>query len=156
MIISAKVNNASDCISRKEAAKRLQALAAKRQGTFSGDAFAFAAKVVLGVPAVKGAPATLNAIPYAKRLEVYESAIARNGVLLQAIVALEELSEAQKEICKFLREQGDVDHLAEEVADATIMLEQIRVIFGINEAVNGWIDKKVQRLADRLEKAVDK
>lgn len=140
-----------DCISRKETVKRLQALATKRQGSFSGDAYAFAAKVVLGVPAVDGATATQNAMPYAKRLEVYGSAIARNGTLLQAIVALEELSEAQKEICKFLREQGDIDHLAEEVADATIMLEQIRVIFGINDSVNGWIDKKVQRLADRVK-----
>ena len=79
------------------------------------------------------------------------SAIARNGALLQSIVALEELSEAQKEICKFLRDKGDLEHLAEEVADATIMLEQIRVIFGINERVNAWIDTKVQRLADRVK-----
>lgn len=141
-----------DLISRKETVKRLQALSAKRVSErVKGDAFAFAARVVLGVPAVDGATESQNAIPYAKRLEVYESAIARNGVLLQAIVALEELSEAQKEICKFLREQGDIDHLAEEVADATIMLEQIRVIFGINDSVNGWIDKKVQRLAERVK-----
>lgn len=91
------------------------------------------------------------AITYAERVAVYESAIARNGTLLQSIVALEELSEAQKEICKFLRERGDLSHLAEEVADATIMLEQIRIIFGINEPVNRWIEKKVQRLAERVK-----
>ena len=91
-------------------------------------------------------------IDYKERLAVYESAIAQNGAQLQAVVALEELSEAQKEICKFLRGCGNVDNLAEEVADATIMLEQIRLIFNINDAVCGWVDKKVQRLADRLRK----
>lgn len=94
----------------------------------------------------------MNTIDYAARVAVYESAIARNGVLLQAIVAIEELSEAQKEICKLLREEGDKDHLAEEVADATIMLEQLRLMFDINADVCRYMDAKVQRLADRLEK----
>ena len=146
-----KTTETGDCISRAETVKRLQALAKNWKGSHTGEALVFATKVVRGVPAVDGATATLNAIPYANRLQVYESAIARNGALLQSIVALEELSEAQKEICKFLRDKGDLEHLAEEVADATIMLEQIRIIFGINERVNAWIDKKVQWLADRVK-----
>ena len=93
----------------------------------------------------------MNEIDYAERVAVYENAIARNGALLQSIVAIEELSEAQKEICKFLREDGNIEHLAEEVADATIMLEQMRVIFDINELVCSYMDAKVQRLADRLK-----
>lgn len=93
----------------------------------------------------------MNEITYEARLKVYGAAIEQNGAQLQSVVALEELSEAQKEICKFLRGCGNVDNLAEEVADATIMLEQIRVIFNINDAVCGWIDRKVQRLADRLK-----
>lgn len=90
-------------------------------------------------------------ICYAERVAVYESAVARNGILLQAIVALEELSEAQKEICKLLREEGNLDHLAEEVADATIMLEQLRIMFDINDRVCSYMDEKVQRLKDRLK-----
>ena len=90
-------------------------------------------------------------ICYAERVAVYESAIARNGMLLQAIVALEELSEAQKEVCKLLREEGDLEHLAEEVADATIMLEQLRIMFDINDRVCSYMDAKVQRLKDRLK-----
>lgn len=42
-----------DLISRAEAAKRLQAVAVRRAGTPAGDALAFAAKIVLGVPAAK-------------------------------------------------------------------------------------------------------
>ena len=94
----------------------------------------------------------MNNIDYAARVAVYERAIARHGVLLQSIVAVEELSEAQKEICKFLRENGNKEHLAEEVADATIMLEQLRLMFDINDDVSRYMDEKVQRLADRLEK----
>lgn len=94
----------------------------------------------------------MNKIDYAARVAVYEKAIAKNGMLLQAIVALEELSEAQKEICKLLREEGNLDHLAEEIADATIMLEQLRLMFNLNADVCRIMDEKVQRLAQRLEK----
>ena len=93
----------------------------------------------------------MNVIDHAARIAVYEKALARNGLLLQAIVAIEELSEAQKEICKLLREEGNLEHLAEEVADATIMLEQLRVMFNINEAVGRYMDAKVQRLADKVK-----
>lgn len=49
----------SDLISREEAAKRLEALAEKKKGSFSGEAFEFAAKVVRGVPAaVRWIPVT--------------------------------------------------------------------------------------------------
>lgn len=92
----------------------------------------------------------MNLIDHAARVAVYEKAIAKNGVLLQSIVAIEELSEAQKEICKLLREEGNLEHLAEEVADATIMLEQLRVMFNINEAVGRYMDAKVQRLAEKV------
>jgi hypothetical protein len=93
----------------------------------------------------------MNKIDYAARVAVYEKAIARNGMLLQSIVAIEELSEVQKEICKYLRGNNNREQIAEEVADATIMLEQLRVIFDINEPVCRYMDEKVQRLADRLK-----
>lgn len=93
----------------------------------------------------------MNKIDYAARNAVYEKAIARNGMLLQSIVAIEELSEAQKEICKLLREEGNLEHLAEEIADATIMLEQLRIMFNINEPVCRYMDAKVQRLAERVK-----
>lgn len=92
-----------------------------------------------------------NRVPYSQRVEVYKTAIERYGTVEQMVVALEELSEAQKEICKLLRSQGSLDHLAEEVADATIMLEQVRLIYGINDQVNKKMDEKVERLSERLK-----
>ena len=93
----------------------------------------------------------MNKIPYEDRVKTYTNAMITNGVAIQEIVALEELSEAQKEICKFLRGEGSIDHLAEEVADATIMLEQIRLIYGINDLVCEKMDEKIERLDKKLK-----
>ena len=77
----------------------------------------------------------MNKIPYTTRREVYIQAVALNGLEEQLTVAIEELSEVQKEICKVMRGDGNLEHLAEEIADATIMLEQVRLMFGLNEMV---------------------
>ena len=89
---------------------------------------------------------------YKDRAKVYEEAIERYGAEMQMVVAIEELSECTKELCKAMRGKGDINHLAEEVADATIMLEQMRLTFGINDAVKFWMDAKLQRLQHRLLK----
>lgn len=91
-----------------------------------------------------------NAVPYEARREVYLKALAKWGDHAQMIVAIEELSECQKEICKILRGGENFPHLAEEIADATIMLEQLRLIFNINDDVNECMDAKVRRLEERL------
>ena len=93
----------------------------------------------------------MNRIGYEERKCVYLDALTAYGTRNQLIVAVEELSECQKEICKFLRGCGDIEHLAEEVADATIMLEQIRLMFNINDCVCNFMDEKIKRLDDRVK-----
>lgn len=86
------------------------------------------------------------------RQEVYRQARDVFGAQAQLVVALEELSEAQKEICKFLRGKGDPDHLTEEIADAQIMLEQVQMLCGIDErAVQEQMDRKIARLRGRIK-----
>jgi hypothetical protein len=89
---------------------------------------------------------------YEERLKTYTNALLAYGEEKQCIVAIEELSECQKEICKALRGKGDREHLAEEIADATITLEQMRLLFNINDRVCQYMDAKVQRLDDNLKK----
>ena len=89
---------------------------------------------------------TMNKIPYEKRAQVYTNALICFGETAQMVMALEELSECQKEICKKLRGYSNLDHLAEEIADATIMLEQLRLFFGLNDLVCEKMDEKVKRL----------
>lgn len=55
-----------------------------------------------------------------------------------------------KEICKLYRGKRDMDALAEEIADVTIMLEQLRLIYDINDLVCAHMDAKVLRLQNRV------
>lgn len=92
----------------------------------------------------------MNKISYEQRLQTYTNALIQFGKANQLIVALEELSEAQKEICKVMRGERNLNHLAEEIADATIMLEQVREIFSINDLVCEKMDEKIIRLDSKL------
>lgn len=95
----------------------------------------------------------MNKITHEERAKVYADAIAAFGTEVQLVVALEELSEVQKEICKALRGNYNPEHLAEEVADASIMLEQVRQIFNCNEPVCDMMDGKIERLKQRIKEA---
>lgn len=77
-------------------------------------------------------------------------AISFYGSEIQRVVAIEELSELQKELCKSLRGQTDRQHSAEEIADVQIMLEQMMILYELHYDVAAWRWKKVDRLRDRL------
>lgn len=85
------------------------------------------------------------------RRTLYKDAINTFGREKQVIVAIEELSELQKELCKSLRHIGDADNLQEEIADVEIMLEQLRIIYDLSEIeINHWKETKLNRLHRRL------
>lgn len=92
----------------------------------------------------------MSEYPKKLRMQVYTNALIANGEKYQLTVAIEELSECQKEICKAIRGMVNEDHLAEEVADATIVLEQVRMLFGIDDKVRQIMDQKVERLDRQL------
>lgn len=87
---------------------------------------------------------------YSTRAKVYTNAYIHFGERNQMVVAIEELSECQKEICKALRGNINEDHFAEEIADALIMLEQMQMYFGLQEKVNHHMDNKIVRLDRKL------
>ena len=93
----------------------------------------------------------MNKITYEQRVRTYTNALIHFGEATQLVVSLEELSECQKEICKVMRGQSNLNALAEEIADATIMLEQVRMIFGLNDLVCEKMDEKIMRLDNRLK-----
>lgn len=82
--------------------------------------------------------------------EILQEAIDRYGTEAQLMMVLEEMSELQKEICKWFRGKQDRDAIADEVADVEIMLEQVRIIFQIDDVVDEHISQKISRLRDRL------
>lgn len=60
-----------------------------------------------------------------REIAILEGAIKQFGVREQVIVAIEELAELQKELTKWLRCKGSHGGLMEEMADVSIMLNQL-------------------------------
>jgi hypothetical protein len=92
----------------------------------------------------------MNKIPYNERAKVYVNAFITYGEDCQIIKAVEEMSECIQAICKVCLGGEDFSNLAEEIADATIMLEQLRIIFNNNEEVCRYMDDKILRLDAKL------
>lgn len=65
-------------------------------------------------------------------------------------MVFEEMSELQKELCKFKRGKDTLDNIAEEIADVKIMLEQMELAFKIKKKVEFQKEFKINRLKDRL------
>ena len=83
----------------------------------------------------------------------YKDAIEVFGKEHQLIVAVEELSELQKEITKVIRHQENIEHLTEEIADVYIVLEQLELIASIDKAkINKYYNQKIERLKKTIER----
>lgn len=80
-----------------------------------------------------------------------EKAIKVYGKDMQLNVAIEELSELIKEICKNKRGSDNRNNIIEEMADCYIMLAQLEIIFGIEStAIYARYNEKILRLEKRL------
>lgn len=70
----------------------------------------------------------------------------------QKMMLLEEMSELQKEICKDMRYNPDLEAITEEVADVLIMLEQIQMMYRISETkLHAITNEKLHRQLRRIE-----
>ena len=84
-------------------------------------------------------------------MSILQDTINTYGTDNQLMVAVEELSELQKEICKAFRGQLNEQNLIEEIADVLIMIEQVKMIYGIRDKdVDVEIGVKLSRLHSRL------
>lgn len=86
-------------------------------------------------------------------LEIYTKAIMNFGEKNQMIVAMEECSELIKEISKILRGKGDIEHLAEEMADVDIMIDQLVMIFYCADLVVAKRREKLKRLKELVNES---
>lgn len=71
-------------------------------------------------------------------------------------MVFEEMAELQDVLCKFLRGRVDEDtrtHIAEEIADVEIMLQQMVMLFDCAGQVETFRRYKLERLAGRIEEA---
>lgn len=85
------------------------------------------------------------------QIETCKSIANHYGRESQVLIAIEEMSELTKELCKYFRRYDRKKEIIEEVADAQIMLEQIIELFGINNEVDSMVDYKLNRQIRRME-----
>ncbi|MBV1816895.1 hypothetical protein ACIR03_02530 [Clostridium cochlearium] len=83
--------------------------------------------------------------------EIYKKAISKYGLYAQIDMVFEEMSELQKELCKFKRGKSNISNIAEEIADVKIMLEQMELAFDIKDKVELQKDLKIKRLEKRIK-----
>lgn len=88
---------------------------------------------------------------YISEAEVLQRALDTYGSLPQIVMVFEEVSELQKELCKYLRGRGSFEHIAEEIDDVEIMLEQMKMLFCCTDDVRNERRRKVERLKERLD-----
>lgn len=82
-----------------------------------------------------------------ERKEIYDKAIRKWGGLSQFNKVIEETGEFLQALSELT---DDKDHLAEEIADLSIMLEQVEHICDIEEDVEQYKEFKINRLKDRV------
>lgn len=88
------------------------------------------------------------------RTEPLQKAIDTWGIYLQLIIAVEEMTEPNKELLKIIRYSNadNISSLIEEISDVYIMLETIKIGFDIPEkTIQDKIAEKIKRLEKRLE-----
>ena len=93
---------------------------------------------------------------YREVFNTYNKAIELYGEKAQKLMAIEEMSELTKEICKDFRGKLDREHLIEEIIDVIITIDQLMMMYGIRgDEIEQMRERKIERLKERLEKIND-
>ena len=85
-------------------------------------------------------------------MTILEKAIEVYGADLQKQVAIKEMAELTKEICKDFRGKDNKDNIIEKIADVDIMLTQLMIIYNIKPyELDEVKTNKLVRLSERLK-----
>lgn len=89
-------------------------------------------------------------------IKIYKQAIKTYGKKAQKLMAIEEMSELTKEICKDFRGNLDREHLIEEMTDVLITMDQMMIMYEISvNEIKQMREGKLERLKERMDKAND-
>ena len=86
-----------------------------------------------------------------EKIRQYERALEMWGVTAQFKMLVEEIGELFAALGKFDRRRVEEDDVITEIADASIMVEQMATLFGYDR-FEAEKDRKLQRLKERLDK----
>lgn len=84
------------------------------------------------------------------RSEVLHYIADHYGKQAQAMQTIQELGELIIELSKLDTKRCDLNHLAEEIADAEIMLMQMKYLCNLNELTDTYKDMKISRQLERI------
>lgn len=82
---------------------------------------------------------------------IYFKAIKTFGEANQRRMAIEEMSELTKELCKWERGEDNWQAIAEEIADVEITLRQVKMMFNCEQEVQKIKGYKLLRLSQRIK-----
>ena len=82
--------------------------------------------------------------------EVYNKALATYGIKAQTWMAIEECAELANALAKRERGRATVDDVITELADVSIMVEQLAEYYGVGAFI-AEKERKIARLEQRLE-----
>lgn len=85
--------------------------------------------------------------------EILKQALKQYGFRNQMVVAIEEMSELQKELCKYMRGVKFTGNILEEMVDVQIMLDQLKMYFKFDDdRMKQERDYKITRLRMRMDR----
>lgn len=90
-----------------------------------------------------------------EKIELYEEAIDVWGQLPQINMVYEECGELTTALARYLRGRATANDVITEVADVSIMMEQMAVLFG-KEQFEQEKERKLQRLKKRIKEYKEK
>lgn len=87
--------------------------------------------------------------------DVMKHVVDKYGKDAQSTICMEECAELIQAISKAMRykdDPGEVEHLAEEIADVLICIEQLKIMYNITDnMIREWIYYKEKRQVKRME-----
>lgn len=86
-----------------------------------------------------------------ERIQTYLDAIDTWGIDNQVFMVVEECGEVLNALAKFKRGRVSKSDVITELADVSIMMEQMATYFGLKEYINEK-ERKLKRLRERIEK----
>jgi NTP pyrophosphatase (non-canonical NTP hydrolase) len=85
-----------------------------------------------------------------KHEETLQKAILKYGCTSQITMAVEEMAELLNALAKERRGRATQQDIVTEIADVTIMMWQLEIMYG-EQAVEMEIERKIKRLQERIE-----
>ena len=82
--------------------------------------------------------------------EIFEDVLYHFGYNHQATKCIEEMSELTKELCKEKDGHGNLENIAEEIADTLITIDQMIIYHDIYDEVAQYREMKMERLRQKI------